>query len=239
MNRKQQARLDALHRVQSFLDENAEALGDVNESTSRGALDDVLYALEERASTQGSAVVHAASATRLKHQLRNELRLYHMQPVAAIARSTLAHTPYITKMRLPPKDVNDSALIQAGYGMADAASQYREVFVAERLPVDFIEQLRASVEAVRKAAVTRDGFQVGHTQATQGVSDDLTRAHNVVAILNALVVKQLKGRDDLLAGWRRAKHARAKPGVPQGTVVGAIPSEATSARRPGQEVKAA
>jgi hypothetical protein len=222
MKQSQQARLDALHRIQAFMNDNADALGNVNKSTSRAALDDVLAALEARAEAQSSAETQAAGATTEKNALREDLRLHHMQPIAAIARATLAHTPLIAKLRLPAKTVNDSTLVQRGNSMADVAVQYSDVFIAEQLPADFIAQLRASVEAVRKAAVQRDGFQVNATTATQAVDDEMVRAHNVVSVLNSLVVKQLKGKTDLQAGWRRAKHAKAKPGVPQGSFGGLV-----------------
>ena len=194
MKQSQQARLDALHRIQAFMNDNADALGNVNKSTSRAALDDVLAALEARAEAQSSAETQAAGATTEKNALREDLRLHHMQPIAAIARATLAHTPLIAKLRLSAKTVNDSTLVQRGNSMADVAVQYSDVFIAEQLPADFIAQLRASVEAVRKAAVQRDGFQVNATTATQAVDDEMVRAHNVVSVLNSLVVKQLKGK---------------------------------------------
>lgn len=221
MNRSQQARLDALHRIQSFLDENATTLGNVNKSSARAALNDVLTELEARAAAQGASEVQATSSTLLKRELRDDLRLHHMQPVAAIARATLAHTPFIAKLRLPKKNVNDSSLVAAGNTMADVAGQYSDVFVAEQLPADFAAQLRSSVDAVRNAAVVRDKFEVALRQSTQAVDDELIRAHNVVKVLDSLVVRQLKGRNDLLAGWRKAKHPKAKPGVPQGS--GAVP----------------
>jgi hypothetical protein len=53
--------------------------------------------------------------------------------------------------------------------------------------------------------------------ATQAVADQTTDARGVVKVLNALVVKQLKGRTDLLAAWQMAKQINDKPGVPRGT----------------------
>ena len=217
MQLSQQSRLDALHRIQSFMDQNADAVGNVNKSASRLALDQVLTELEKRATAQGAAAVQAASGTQAKNELREDLRLHHMQPITAIARATLAHTPLIAKLRLPSSKVSDSTLISAGNAMADVAAQYEKVFTDEQLPADFVAQLRTSVKAVRKTAVARDGFQNVLTQSTQAVNDELVRAKNVVKVLNSLVVKQLKGKGDLLAGWRQAKHAKLKPGVPQGS----------------------
>lgn len=217
MRFRERSRLTALRRTQSFLNQQTTALGDVNRSLSREALDDVVAELESRDAAQGSAAIQAESLTKLKHERRNDLRRHHMRPIAVIARSTLAHTPLITKLRVPVNMASDSSLIAAGHGMADAAERYREAFAREQLPADFIDQLRAAADAVREAAVRRDQFQVEATQATQGVADALWRASNVVKVLDALVVKQLKGRADLLAGWRRAKRVRAKPGVKLGT----------------------
>ena len=227
MNKSQQSRLDALHRIQSFMTGNATALGSVNSATSRQALDELLTALDTRGAAQHAAEVQAASATQNKNELREDLRLHHMQPIAAIARATLAHTPFIAKLRLPSAKVNDSALVQRGTAMADVAGQYHKVFTDEQLPADFIDQLKASVDAVRKAAVARDDFQRLVTQGTQAVSDDLVRASNTVKVLDTLVVKQLKGKADLLAGWRMAKHAKVKPGVPKGGTTIPMPTPAT------------
>jgi hypothetical protein len=254
----QQSRLDALRRVKAFLDENATALGNVNKSTSRAALDAVLASLEARAAVQDGATSQAASATQHKEDVREDLRLHHMQPIAAIARATLAHTPFISKLRLPRQNLKDSGLISAGTAMADVAAQYSDVFIAEQLPADFLAQLRTAVDTLKEAVVSRDSFQRSVTQATQGVDDEMLRASNVVKVLNSLVVKQLKGHGDLLAGWRRAKHPKAKPGVPRGTVRGgttpgttptpsitatataaAAPTAAASAAVPAGEAKAA
>src|SRR5450759_1231576 len=84
MNKSQQARLDALHRTRDYLNTNDSALGTVNKSTSRGALDEVLAGLEVRASAQTLAETNAASATANKNALREDLRVNHMQPIAAI-----------------------------------------------------------------------------------------------------------------------------------------------------------
>jgi len=225
MKKSQQSRLDALYRMKDFMDANNSALGNVNKSVSRGALDTALTQLQAAANAQSALESQAASATEAKNTLREDLRINHMQPIASIGRAALAHTQYITKLRLPGARVTDSELVAAGNAMADVAEQYSAVFIAEQLPADFIAQLRASVQAVRDAAVKRDGFNTLLVQATQSVADDLTSVSNTVKIVNSLVVKALKGQTDLLAGWRQAKHPKAKPGVPQGstTVPVAVP----------------
>ncbi len=227
MHQVQQGRLDALHRIRSFMDVYASELGTVNQSSSRAALDDVLAKLEARAATQFASVVQATGGTQHKNELREILRQHHMLPIAAVASATLAHTPFIAKLRLPGRKVNDSTLVAAGNAMAEVAAQYAKAFTDEQLPVDFIEQLKGAVEAVRQAAVARDGFQRNVTEATQAVDDELVRGKNVVRVLNSLVTRQLNDKNDLLAGWRRAKHPKAKGGVKQGTTRSEPESPAT------------
>ena len=228
MDYRQQSRLDALYRVRSFLNENVLALGEINSSSSRATLDKMLPEIEESAAAQNAAVVHATSATLLKNQLREELRRHHMRPIAVIARSSLAHTPYIGKLRLPKKNSNDSTVVTAGRAMAYTAEQYKGVFLAESLPEDFLIQLSSAVDAVRETAVTRDRFQRQLIEATQAVDTALSIASEAVQILDALIEKQLRGQGELLVGWKLAKHPKAKPGVPKGTAASAPPSTAPS-----------
>jgi hypothetical protein len=217
MKGSQQARLTTLQRIQGFLDANADALGTVNKSTSRVALDQAVTALEQAGAKQGQAQTAATSRTKLKDALRQELRLQHMQPIAAIAKKKLGTTPLIVDLRLPRANLKDAALIMAGTAMANAAGQYTQTFLDQQLPKDFIAQLQASVTALQQAVVARDLELAQVKQATQGVVDELAIATTDVHVLNALVVKQLKGRTDLLAAWRQTKRVKAKPGVPTGT----------------------
>jgi len=217
MKGSQQARLTTLQRIQGFLDANADALGTVNQSTSRVALDQAVTALEQAGAKQGQAQTAATSRTKLKDALRQELRLQHMQPIAAIAKKKLGTTPLIVDMRLPRANISDAGLVTAGTAMANAAGQYTQTFLDQQLPKDFIAQLQASVAALQQAVVARDLEVAQVKQATQGVVDELVIATTDVHVLNALVVKQLKGRTDLLAAWRQTKRVKAKPGVPTGT----------------------
>ena len=217
MNRYQKAHLEALYRVQAYLNDHASVLGTVMESPSRAALDQAVSDLQTQAGKQSAAETYAVSQTAVKNKLREELRLHHMQPIAAIARGSLAGTPQINKLHLPPQNIDDAGLVQAADGMADAASLYSQVFIDHKLPADFIAQLQAAVAAVQGAMVTRRSALSQVTELTQSLKGQVTDAGNVVRILNALVVKQVKGSASLLKAWRTAKQINAKPGVPQGT----------------------
>ena len=216
MQFSQKSRLETLQRIQWFMDHNQSALGAVNQSRSRAALDALVPVLEAHAKAQHTAEVEAQSRTEIKSQLRNDLRVHHMQQIAAIARSQLAgvaSAPLMAKLQYPPRHLDDKGLVSAGQSMAEAALQYKQVFLDEKLPSDFLEQLQAATEAVRSATADRDGSQLNLRAATQGVTVQLQQASHVTRVLHTLVLKRLKGNAELLSAWQMAKRHRAKPGM--------------------------
>jgi hypothetical protein len=217
MTKSQNERLNALQRIQKYMDSNADALGTVSKSTSRTDLDTAVAALVQFGAQQEQAQTESTSRTKDTHAAREDLRLHHMQPIAAIARKKLGSTPTIQDMKLPAKSTSDAALVQKGIAMANAAAQYTQVFLDQQLPADFVAQLQAAVQAVKDAVVAQAnaGFQLN--AGTKGVKAQLTITHTDVKVLNALVVKQLKGRKDLLGAWTNAKRVHAKPGVTTGS----------------------
>jgi hypothetical protein len=222
MQAPQVARLEELQRVQYYMDQNTQALGAVNKSTARATLDEVVAALTGHHAAQHSAQETAQSRTENRNTLQVALRIEHMQPIAVIAGSKLASTPDISKMRLPRANVGTQRLLAAAESMAGAAEQYKQVFLDEQLPQDFIEQLRAAADAVRKVAVAREASRAALVQATSGVDEQIARGRAVVKVLNGLVLKQLAGQTELLRAWRFMKHVNAKPGVAQGTTVAPV-----------------
>ena len=238
MHFTQKSRLEAAQRIQWFMDHNSKALGAVNQSRTRAALDALVPVLEAHAKDQHTAEVEARSKTEVKAQLRGDLRVHHMQQIAAIARSRLAgiaDTPLMAKLQYPLRSLDDKGLVAAGQSMAEAAVQYKQVFLDEQLPADFIEQLQAATEAVRVSTADRDGSQLKLRAATSGVAVQLQQASHVVRVLNTLVVRQLKGNIELLSAWKMAKRNRAKPGVSRSTQSVEPPVQSA----PPAEVKAA
>lgn len=238
MHSPQKSRLERLHRIQWFMNHNAKALGAVNKSRTRAALDAIVPVLEGHAKDQHSAEVEAQAKTEIKAALREDLRVHHMQQVSTIARSKLAgvaDTPLMTKFQYPRASADDVSLVAAGQSMAEAAQQYKQVFLDEQLPDDFIEQLQAATEAVRTATSERDGSHLQLREATEGVTVELQRASHVVRVLNTLVVRQLKNDPELLSAWNMAKRIRAKgsarsvQGVPVPPVQSALPAEVKAA----------
>ena len=77
-------------RVQKFLDEHERVLGTINPSTSRTTLDFAVGTLCQAATDQNAAELEMTARTTLKNAARDDLRLNHWQPVAAIAKKKCA-----------------------------------------------------------------------------------------------------------------------------------------------------
>ena len=240
MEQSQQARLDALRDTQRFLDAESTALVSVNQSASRKALDDIIKEVEMRGALQVQMATEAVNGTKKKDALRGELRDHHVQLLAEIARTKLAHSPLIARFRVPRMRASDTALITAATAMVNTAELTSETFAADLGP-DFATQIRARIEEFRDAVISRNSTQVSATQATQAVDDALVTARGIVRILNRIVLRETKDSPALRVGWQAAKHVKAKGGVPQGTVreepaVSVVP---TAPATPAPELKAA
>ena len=159
MNRGQEARLTSLRRIQVFLDDNAAALGPINKSTSRADLDAAVTGLAKFSAQQAEAEKEMTSRTKEKVAAREDLRLEHMQPIAAIARKKLGKTPAIQDLRLPAKNTSDETLVAEGTAMAAAAAKYLQIFLdqqqqsffvcaeKEHVPIDIGSQVSAVAKA--------------------------------------------------------------------------------------------
>jgi hypothetical protein len=199
------------------MDTNAAELGTISKSTSRTDLDTAVAGLTQYAAQQELADATATSQTKAKNAAREDLRLNHMQPIAMIARKKLGDTPNIQDLALPRKSTSDEALVAKGFAMVKAASQYTQTFIDQQMPADFIAQLQTAIQAVLTALAAAAEAKRQLVAATKGVTDQLAITHTDVKVLNALVIKQLKGRTDLLAAWKNTKRVRAKLGVATGS----------------------
>jgi hypothetical protein len=212
MNGAQKARHESLLRVQRCLDDFDEFLGDVNRSPARSALDRLAGEVTQLAGYQRLAPTEVQSRAVQREDLREALRLEQMRPIAAIARLRLADSPLIIRLQVPRKNVDDATLIAAGDGMAKAAAQYRDVFIAQHLPADFVEQLEAAVNALRKSVEDREGTRVQRRYTTRAILACLSEASHMVRILDGLVMRQIRKDPALLAGWTTAVRHRGRPG---------------------------
>src|SRR5438094_296355 len=76
-------------RMREFLDHNGRTPRAINRSPSRPNLDELVVRVETQAADQRAAEVESRRLTQFLETPRTELRLEHMQPIAAIANVVL------------------------------------------------------------------------------------------------------------------------------------------------------
>jgi hypothetical protein len=208
MNIKIATVLTTFVRTQRFLDANAAALGQINQTGARKELDGAVTDLTGHVNTQESTRKQAMGETANQETLRNAL-LAQMRPIARIAASTLQSVPQFSSLKMPPATAGAVATLARAQAMADVAQQHLSTFTAAGLPADFLTQLGTAASAVQASLGTRDDLTGSRVVATQGTESASRRGRQAIKVLDAFIRRQLAGNDDLIAGWVSAKRYRA------------------------------
>jgi len=247
MDQYQQRRLDSLRRVQDFLDAHTDTVGALAASEGRKQLDAAVSAIATHTDGQGSLTLQMSGQASQQTALAVDLRKAHMAPIAKFARAKLRTAPDFAALTTSGHFLRPRALIRAARAMATAAAPYADAFTTGGFPPDTITQLGAAAAALETAMVDRQNANVGRVLATNGIKEELNKGREAVAMLNAVVSKQLVGNPTLLAAWRVAHRITAKQGalrVVGGASAPAAPPPASSSApasiaAPAAEVKPA
>ena len=208
MRTTQGSTLQSLRTTDTFLDDNAERLGDVVKTGARQELRDIIADLGGHVSAQDSGTIVSRGATHKQRQLRALLRA-QMAPVARIARAKLAHTPELAALRMPQGKPTIERLSAAAYGMAKAAEPHASTFTASGLPGDFGTRLTGAADALVKSLSERSTTIARRGGATRDLKAKLTAGRHVVGILDAMIRGALgTGEPGLLASWDIAKRVK-------------------------------
>ena len=205
MQSKQVLVQDTLTRVQRFLDEHADVVGDVNTSEFRAVLNASVDKLAMHAVDQTSSIRGAVAETAQERVLRSKLRLNHMRPIAAVARAKLHEIPELVAVAMPSADTNSRELIACASAMAFVAALNEQTFVAAGLPKDFLARLSAAAGALEDILATRGETRSAQVGATSGLGAEASRGRRAIRVLDALVEPLIAGDISLLAEWKAAK----------------------------------
>ena len=220
MQTKQGAVLESLRAVDSFLDENADRLGDVVTTGARRKLAEVLAELDTHATDQTASSLSAQGGTRQKRMLERRLRRWHMRPIARIARSDLPTTTEVEPLKMPKGRPTATRLAAHADGMAEAAAPFADTFIAAGLRPDFIARLHTASSELLAAVSDRTQNRGRQGGATTGLRRKLSSARKLVHVLDAFVEAALEDDDVLLARWnliKRVRHVapKSKTAVPE------------------------
>jgi len=213
MKQKEAYVRDTLVNVQQFLDVNAAALGPVNTSGARTALDDAITALDEHAVAQGEHRIRSTGETNRQRSLRRSLRKQYLRPIAQVAAASLGNAPEIASLRLPSDRLVGSRLVDAANAMANAAEPYLAVFIAAGLRADVLDGLRAMTHAMQTSLGGRSDHVIKRRGSTIALSRGVASGRIALRLLDAVIEQQLPDNTQLLAEWKAVKRIRKKPGA--------------------------
>jgi hypothetical protein len=202
MTKKGRIALRRFRRVQEFLATNAV---DGTQVKLR-VLEQVIRELAQSGEEQDASTRLTRGETARQRALRNALWNRHLVPISRIARRAFGIPGMDQKFLLPRKRADNEGILAAARGMAQAAEQHADVFVQqEGLPQDFVQQMRAAIDALAGGLTVRVEGQRRKTTSRETSSELVKRGVAAVEVLDAIVKPRLEGTPELLAAWKSAK----------------------------------
>jgi hypothetical protein len=210
--------LDALRRVQGFLDAQVTALGALIPPSLRARLDGAVTALVGFQVEQSAAAGTAKGETANQSALRKDLRTQFMRPIARIAKASLKGNGDLPTLTAPSSRLRNTDFAGAAQALTDAAAKHEKTFTDGGMPVDFLTQLRTAIAQLAASKDAQDRGMSRRSAATQGITDTNKTAHDVLVVLDSVISPALKTNKSLLADWKASKKiVVATPLPPQPT----------------------
>jgi hypothetical protein len=183
--------------------------------------------LNEDGVAQAEARNVALAGTQTRRELRQKLRNEHLVPLSRIVRSRVpgALVPKMEEFRVPSVTATDHTLITEAKAMAELAQEYWEVLRDFGIGQDFVDRLRAAIEAFHKSIISRDSHVALRTNATTALDLRMSRARRVIGAMTGIVEHQFASRPEIVREWRKRVRIPRKPGVPKGRVRPERPAE--------------
>jgi uncharacterized protein with FMN-binding domain len=221
--------LSTLQNVQEFMTTNASALGSLNTSGSRRALDALEGDLSSHAASQTRSGSGRKAAIARQRVLKSALLVKYLRPISAIAEAQLAQSPDFIEMKLPSRIKATPQLLATAAAMAGAASPYAATFIDAGMSTDFIAELEAAAEALKAGATIKGSVSASQLGATGALKATTKQARKVVRQLDALIQPRLASNIALLTKWKATKRfvGRAQP-IASATVMSAGTTSVTA-----------
>lgn len=197
--------LQSLRNVHGFILANKDVLGAVISTGAWKRLEDDITQLAGYVKQQSASATTAHRASINWRALRTVLLRDHMAPIARIAKVDLPQAPTIKALRLPAGRPTVERLAADAHGMAESARPYADVFIANGMPADFIDELNLAADAMVSALSDRSQSRGKRKGATTGLKTQLTEARKVVHVLDAFVKRAIPHDKALLSEWSSVK----------------------------------
>jgi hypothetical protein len=203
--------LDALRRVQGFLDAQATALGPIIPASLRARLDGAVTSLAGFQTEQNTADSTAHGEAVNQTALRKTFVTKFMEPIAHIATGALKTSGDFPTLTIASSRLRKSDFLGAAQSLADAAAKNETVLTTDGMPTDFLTQLQAAIAAMTTSKAAQDRAVSRRGAATQGIADTDITAKQILGVLNGVIEPALAKNTSLLADWKSSKRISPAP----------------------------
>ncbi len=219
MNAHQERVAQSFRRVQGWFAANPQYVA-ANPSlgTQVETLNGIVSRLSDHATAQETQRAQSLLISKDETEKRREVVSHHMAPIAKVARALHGTVPGIGILSMPKWNVSTPEIVTAATAMAEKAEIYRDVLVGSGLPSDFIEQLTAAAAALKGSIDGRGLARASRVAATRGVGSEMAVGRRVVAVIDAVVTREIHSEPAKLAEWGQLKRVTLKLGGVRGTV---------------------
>jgi len=243
MQQMHQNTLDALRRVQGFLDRQAAAVGVLVSPDTRAELDGdaTQLAASQVEQTQTAGVSKAETANQAVY--RKDFYFRFMRPIRRIAKVKLATAPELTTLVARSTGVTKGDFAAMAEALAAAAAKYEKVFVGKGMAADFVAQMSAAITQLKASRDSQAAAAVKSEAATKAITAANKSARDMLAVLDSVIVPGVRHDAALLAEWKASKRiigSTALPPQPTGLPVTPAAAAGTTPVAPaGQVAKSA
>jgi frataxin-like iron-binding protein CyaY len=104
-----------------------------------------------------------------------------------------------------PRARGDRALADVGRLFIQKAEPLKDQFIASRLPQDFIDRLRTSIESIEHSIEQQAASKAARKEATTAIATIRTEAVQLLARLDPIMENLTNGNEPLKAVWLAAR----------------------------------
>ena len=209
MNRTQRNTLERVRRTQRFLDANASVLDGIVTPSLQARLDMAVEYLAGRQLDQLLAQGMARSETANQLACRRDVYLELIRPIGRIADCAFSASRQRRLLVMSVVTFRSAGFMKRARRLAGVAEVYKDVFVSQGMPANFIDQLRDALDQIRTSIAAREHHKGRQKVATAELKAGTKSVRGIVGIIDALLVPTLRRDAKLFAGWK-------KQGQPEG-----------------------
>ena len=203
MERRQRSTLEAAWRAQAFLDANATFLRGVVVPLLRARFDAAVENLAgcqlEQLIAQGMARCETAN----QRACRRDLYVGLIRLIGRIADFAFSASRQRRALVMPAATLESADFIKRARRLAATAEYYREVFVSQGMPADFVDQFWAALRQITTSMAARESYKRQQAVATARIKYEAKAVRGALGIIDALLRSTLRNDPRLLADWIR------------------------------------